>query len=751
MSAVERTPDQPSDSADLPSPSRAKKAAQRANQRPPSAIESGHIIDGAFERCLEPLLRASGWRGDVRQIIEALPHLEQLQSVSDVRLVLHRLGYRSSVDLLRVEEIIDERLPALWMEGETPLVVLEARQGGAFLVYDSALDAERELTPPGRRMRLCRIHSLLDGEGEAAQSENERDWLRSAVFGLGGEAYFALLVTLIANVLALAPALFTMTVYNFILPAEGFETLGYIVAVALVAIVFETFLRQLRAKALSTAAARLNCAIITRSFARILRLPSAMVENASVSAQTGRIKQFESIVGAFSGPVLGAIFDLPFVVVFLFVIGLMGGLLAFAPVAAIVLFVLLGAMLAPASERAARRAAAFKDRASALTFEMLSNLDSIHDLGAESVWRARVGEAHRRAVGARTRAAFLDHLRSSGSLFFIGLSMIVTICLGALMVMEGELTIGALVAVSMLGARVLAPVQTLFMASQQMNGARQAANRFEGLLRLKSDRGEERAPAAFRPFQGGVLFREIAFRFPNSDEFALRGFSGEIKPGEIIGLVGAGGSGRSTVLKMLFGLYRPISGQLYIDGANMAQIHPAELRAATAYAGAEPEFFYGTVAQNMTLGRPTATREEIEETFEELGVVLDPELFPRGLETRLGAQDFASLSASLRQQLSLARAFLKNAPITLLDEPEIMLGPEEQKALFRMLARRRGGGTVVLSLGQAAHMGVCDRVMVLAGGKLARFDAPSAFRIKTPAGQGDAASAGSPGGPLNAS
>ena len=693
---------------------------------PPGALTE-LIFDGPYERCLDPLLKAVGWRGDARQIIEALPHLEQLQSVNDLRVVLHRLGYRSSVDLLRVEEIIDERLPAIWTESEEPVLLLATRPSGRFLAYDSKTQQAFELSPPGRRMRLCRVHSILDGEAETTQPEAGREWLKDAVFRLGGEVNFALFITLFANLLALTPALFTMTVYNVVLPSEGLETLVYLVGAATAAIACETFLRRLRSEALSTAAARLNCEIIIMSFARILNLPSAMVESASVSAQTGRIKQFESIVGAYSGPVLGAIFDLPFVVVFLIVIAILAGPLVFAPIAAILFFVLIAVVLAPVSVRAARRAAVLKDRASTLTFEMLTCLETIHEVGAEAVWRRRVADAHQRAVGARTRAAFLDYLRNSGSMFFITLSMIVTVCAGAVMAMQGDLTIGALVAVSMLGARVLGPVQTLFMAFQQISGSREASRRFESLLRLKTDRHDGKAPAAFRPFSGAVSLQEVTFRFPGADEFAIRGVSADIPQGEVIGVVGSGGSGRSTLLKLIFGLYRPVGGQVCIDGANMAQIHPAELRTAISFAGAEPQFFYGTVAQNMTLGRPTATMDEIESVFDELGVALDPALFPNGLQTRLGAQDFAALSAPLRQQLSIARTLLKDAPITLLDEPAAMLSENEAKALFAALARRRGRSTVIMSISQTKHFRLCDKLMVLAGGKLAGFDTPEAL------------------------
>ncbi|MEM9726461.1 MAG: ABC transporter transmembrane domain-containing protein [Pseudomonadota bacterium] len=705
-------------------------ALRRAPETPRALRDAPPPVgaDGPLERCLEPLLRAAGWRGDQRQIVEALPHLEPLGSLNDVRLVLHRLGLSSSVDSLRPEEILDERLPALWMTDDGPLVVLARQDDGDLLVYDSERDEQRAVGVEGRRVRLCRVYSLLDGEREAAHQEEERNWLGGAIQKLGGEISFALLLTFAANLLVLTAPIYTMAAYNSVLPSKGVDTLAFLFALALAALLAESGLRRVRSNVLAAGAARINCAIITKSFDRILHLPASMVDNASVSAQAARVKQFESIVSTFSGPVLGAIFDLPFVLLFIAAIFVLGGPLALVPLAALGLFVALGLILGPAAEHASRRSAILKDRASTLTFEMLNSHGSIRELGAEAVWRRRVGEAHRRAVSAKVRSVFLEYLRSSGSLFFIGLAMVGTVCFGAVMAMQGDLTIGALVAISMLVARSLGPVQTLFMALPQVTASREAADRFRALLNLKVERAADKPPTAFRPFAGAVRFHEIAFRFPNADEFALRGLNAEIAAGEVIGMLGAGGSGRSTVLRLMLGLYRPTAGQIYIDEANLSQIHTAELRATMAYAPPAPEFFYGTVAQNLRLGRLTATDDELEEVFEALGVTLDPAFFPDGLETRLSADEFAQLPSALRQKLSLARVFVKDAAVTLLDEPLAMLEPSDQVGFWRAIDRCRGRRTMLITMSDLSAIDRCDKVMVLAKGRLAHFGEPAALR-----------------------
>ncbi|MEL6980379.1 MAG: ABC transporter transmembrane domain-containing protein, partial [Pseudomonadota bacterium] len=346
-----------------------------------AAIENGLIQDGLFERCLEPLLRAAGWRGQTRQIVEAMPHLEQLQSVNELRLVLHRLGYRSTSDLVRADEILDERLPAVTLHDGAPRVLLARAASGELLVFDSETQETAWAAPPRGGVRLYRVYSPLDGDA-ASEAEADHEWLRNAFFSVGGDASVAGLLTLFANILALAAPLATMVVFNVILPSEGVLTLGFLAMIAIGALYLENRLRRKRSEILSSAAARVNCAILVKSFGRILALPAAMVEAASVTAQVTRMRQFESILGAFSGAVMGAVFDLPFIIVFLLAIFLLGGPLVLIPIVAVVLFALMGLLISPASHRANRKAAMSKERAQSLTFEMITNLDTIQSLAA---------------------------------------------------------------------------------------------------------------------------------------------------------------------------------------------------------------------------------------------------------------------------------------------------------------------------------------------------------------------------------
>ncbi|MEL6980689.1 MAG: ATP-binding cassette domain-containing protein [Pseudomonadota bacterium] len=290
------------------------------------------------------------------------------------------------------------------------------------------------------------------------------------------------------------------------------------------------------------------------------------------------------------------------------------------------------------------------------------------------------------------------------------------------MIVAGDLTVGALVAITMFGARALSPVQITFLALQQLGASREAAQRFDSLLKLKIDHNAEKAPAVFRPFKGAIRMRDIAYRFPNADDFAIRGVTAEIEPGQVIGIVGSNGSGKSTLLKMILGLYRPMSGQILLDSANMAQIHSPELRATIAFAGSKHEFFYGTIEQNMKLGCPTATIAQIEAVCEELDIDLDGPLFPKRLETRYSAQEFGAMSGPMRQKLCLARAFVKDAPVTLLDEPDAVLDASGAAAFARVIERRRGAKTIVMTLNDRRHLAICDKLLVLNAGKLVRFD-----------------------------
>lgn len=682
-------------------------------------IDRGMAPDGVHERCLEPLLRGLGWRGDPGQLVEALPHLETLQGVNDLRMVLLRLGYRSTMHQVLVDELTPDVLPVVVVDDGRSYVALQRAADGSLLLLDPrASRIVNQTSLSQSRVKIYRFHSPFDGGDPSQTSETDRSWFTAAIFRLGGDLSLAAWISFAVNVLALGAPLFSFAVYNSVLPAEGVTTLIYAGAILAAALALECHLRRRRAKVLATASARLQCSIITNAFSKILQLPAALLEGAPVSAQVNRMRQFEGITGVFSGSLVAALFDLPYALLFLAAIGLIGGPLVLAPAVTILLFLILTVLLAPLTDRAMRRVATTKEQSQSLLQEMVTSLDSIRAAGAEEVWEKRITESQRRTASARIKGALLDFLRQSAAQFLMTICAVATLAAGALMVMDGSLTLGALVAVSMLNWRVLGPPQTVFMALHQLALAKESARRYESLVKLKSDRIADKAPAVFRPLKGRLRYREVSFRFPKADEFAIRGVSMSVEPGQTVGVVGPAGAGKSTFLKLSIGLYRPSSGQVLIDGANLAQLHAAEQRSAIAFAPGAAEFFYGTVAQNIRLTRPTATNAEIERLLEDLGVALDAKRFPQGLETRLRAQQFKALPGSFRQKLSLARAFVKNAPLTVLEEPDSVLDDAGVAHLKSVIERRKGETTLLVTAARRPLMESCDTLAAFSGGRL---------------------------------
>ncbi len=684
-------------------------------------IELGLLPDGEFEHCLGPLLEALGWRGEARHLIEAMPHLETLQSLNEFRLVLHRLGFRSTVETLSATDLERHELPLIVLNGDRPFVALEHLGGGLLVVYDARRRTRRRVRLKSARVRVCRAYAPLDAAAEAAREDQDENWFSGALSHMGRDFRLALWLTLACNILALAPPLFSMSVYNAVLPSDGVEALLYISGLAVLAILVETQIRSLRGSVLSSGSARVNCALISTSLARIVFLPLPMLERASVSSQLSRLKQFENVFGVFNGGVASAALDLPFAIIFILTIWLVAGPLVWAPIVAIILFGVMTVLLQPVSKQAMQRFAASRDREQTLLRETLTGIETVQSLDAEVNWRDRLISARRRAVSAKLASTFLEQMRQSAATFLLTMTSIVTLTVGAILVMQGELTVGALVGVTMLSSRILMPMQTLFLAIHQISSARSTVRQINSLMKIQTERAIDKAPTVFRQFEGRVRFSEVSFRFPKSDEFAVRGVSAEIGAGEVVGVVGPAASGKSTLLKLVIGLYRPSGGKVFLDGLNLAQLDVAELRAAVAFAPSEPEFFYGTVAQNMKLARSTATEDEIQRVFEELELELTGSHFRDGMETRLGAAAFQRLPETLRQKLSLARAFVKDAPVLLLDNPGVLLDADGDAALRRAIERRKGRTTVILATREPKHVALCDKVMLLADGQLAGF------------------------------
>ena len=290
--------------------------------------------------------------------------------------------------------------------------------------------------------------------------------------------------------------------------------------------------------------------------------------------------------------------------------------------------------------------------------------------------------------------------------------------------MNGTLSLGALIAVMAVVWRVLGPVQMVFLSLYRIRSTIGTIRQIDKLVKIRREREPGRITDAGTKIDGNLSLSGICFRYAGRLELAIKGVSFDVRPGEFVVLVGSSGAGKSTLLKIILGLYQPQSGSVRVGELDLRQIDTAEVRHTVSFLGQDPTFFYGTVAQNMRLVAPDATDDELVRSLSMVGIKPGDPALPEGMETRINAKNRRSMSLSFIQRLAVARAFLRNAPIILLDEPANHLDREGDEALLRLIARCRGKSTIVMSTARPSHMRLADRVIVLHDGALAAQGKP---------------------------
>jgi ABC-type bacteriocin/lantibiotic exporter with double-glycine peptidase domain len=350
--------------------------------------------------------------------------------------------------------------------------------------------------------------------------------------------------------------------------------------------------------------------------------------------------------------------------------------------------------------------------------ELAEKYKTVRRHAAEEAWSDRFKELASAALIRHYKAQQLNVTMQALSQMLVMMTGVATAGLGALLVLWGDLTVGALIAVVALVWRLLSPLQSVFLGLNRLSSILETFKQINSMMRLQTEHRPGEVPTFARTFQGHIELVGVGFRYGRLGEPALRGVSLEVPAGQVVAIVGESGAGKSTLLKLIAGLYQPQAGLVRIDRLDLRQIDMSELRHAIGYAPQSPQFFYGTIAQNLKLADPTVTDNAMWRALTDAGIDQDVKSLPEGLETRLNSVRRDKLPGGFMQQLALARAYVKSSPIVLLDDPGSRLDRAGDEALIRKLGALRGKATVLLATHRPSHMHATDRVVVLNQGML---------------------------------
>ncbi len=713
--------DEHSQSADNINPvHRQQQQLSAALERKSSENIEEHI--GLARNCLLPLLTALGWRGEERYLMESLPHFDEVEDIDDLRSVLARLNFKTNPQKLSTSQLWDEALPCLFVDKKGALSVILERNENRLSIFDSETSRHTEIDV-SEASGTAYLVSEIDIEKHQKQVM-KHGWIYVLTHRFKRLGVQLVGITSLINLMALAVPIYVMSVYDKVIGTRSEESLVYFLFGILIVVSADMGLRSIRTHALAYLGARCDALLTSAAFQQILHLPISLSERAPVGAQITRLKQFEGLREIFTGSVAGAALDLPFTFVFLAAIIMFGGVVAWVPISLMIIFTLMAAITMPLTKIRVSATGEIRSKRQNFLIELITKHRSIRNAHAEETWLARFKTISAESSQCHFRSSQLNLTIQTIAQILVMSAGVATLGFGTLLVIDGEMTTGALIAVMALVWRVLSPIQAIFLNMNRLEQVKQSFQQVNALMRMKLEREPGKLPSIYRKFEGAVSFSRVGFRYSPRSEPALMGLTLQIEPGQIIAITGNSGAGKSTMLKLLTGLYLPQAGSVHIDGLDLRQLDMGELRHAIGYVPQKAIFFHGTIKQNLRLAHPGASDEDIAQACEDAGVFDYADSLPDGLETRLNNMFQKQMPDGLKQRLSLARAYVKNAPIYLMDEPGNNLDRQGDERLIRHLKTMQGRSTVIIVTHRPSHMRLADRVIYLTDGTVVHDGKP---------------------------
>ena len=687
--------------------------------------------DTGLRACLPYILAALGWRGSARELADALPYGRGALLGPDLLKIMEIFGYRVQREKRQLGTLMDIELPALFFPQKSEVILLLRREAESFRAYLPA-DDQNIILPasemPGILLRFERI-------GAAERETNEsllgtRHWFRQSLSSFSSLFWHAGFISLLVHIVTLAVPIYVMLVYDRVINARSGDTLIFLFGGAVIALVFEGGLRSMRTQIIAWFGARISTMVNAAIFERLMLLSPTYAEQAPVSAQLARIKAFEAVRDFFTGPMFQTILEFPFTIVLILAIALIAGPVAWVPVAVILGYIVLAFCFRPHWRERSQVAAHTASERQQMVMETTRKLALLRYGAVTKRWKEKFTVASLKAASAhyaflRTTAT-IEHL----SYFMTVLGGVGTILFGIERIWAGEMTPGALVATMIITWRVLYPLQIAHSMLPYLEQVWQSIDQVNQLMLLKPERNFATAVLANHAFRGDVIFTQVGLRYGRQTDPVLAGIGFHLQKGEHLAIYGANGTGKSTVLKLAARMHTPQVGSIRIDGIDLRQMDPSHIRRSVSYLPQVPEFFSGSLMENLRLHAPFATDAEMQDALEQSHAAEEVASLADGLHTRIGPGERA-LPAGLAARLNLARFYIDLQPILLIDElPYALLNSEAGERFRHFLQQQKGLRTALFVTHREDFAALGDKLLWLQQDRRAFLTTPDQWNAQ---------------------
>lgn len=544
----------------------------------------------------------------------------------------------------------------------------------------------------------------------------QKHWFWSTV-NLSRKIYADVLwASLLVNVFVLATPLFTMNVYDRVIPNNAQETL-MVFTIGIVAIyILDFFLKFTRGYMLEIAAKKSDVVMSSIIFEKVLDLKMA-VHPTSVGSFANNLRNFEAVRSFFTTATMTAVIDFPFAIIFLAVIYYIGGVLVLVPVITMLLMLAYALTIRKPLQESIESAYEVGSKKNGILIETLQNIETVKTMRMAGKiqweWEESTGEIAEKNLKSRLLSSSIPNITN----LLIQLNTVFVVVFGVYMIQEFELTMGGLIAIVILTSRTVAPMG---QAAALISNYSDARTSYDTLNDIISQPAERPAGQQFleRPnITGKIEFQDVTFTYPGADIPALSKVSFTIEPGEKIAIIGRIGSGKSTITKLILRLFEPDSGTILIDGIDISQIDPADLRRSLSYVPQDIHLFKGTIKENIISSERHPSDEDVIRASIVSGTYEFVHTHPKGYDMPVGERG-AGLSGGQRQSVGVARAILEDSPIIMMDEPSNAMDQTSEGNLINHLKGEVKEKTMILVTQKFNLLELADRVMVMHNSKL---------------------------------
>lgn len=685
-------------------------------------------LDDPLMECLAILAASYGRRTTAVALSSGLPiHGSQMASPAAFVRAADRINMTARMVRRPLKNIITSpNLPCILVLKGNHACILRGKgpNGGAEVIYPETPDAPIEIPFNDLQARYrdyafyVRPRAQLDARSGPRTIESGRDWFWGAIKRHRKIYYEVALAATVVNILALASPLFTMNVYDRVVPnmPDSQATLLTLALGVFIAYLFDFLLKNLRSHFVDTAGRKADNVMSSRIFEQMLGMKMA-ARPPSVGVHAANLREFETLRDFFTSATIVAVIDFPFILLFIFMIWIIAGPVAVVPAIAVPLVIGVGMMLQRPLDKVIKESMKEGAYKSGLIFETLSGLETIKAQAAEGHMQRKWEEITEKTSLTNVKARGIASFGVNFAVFMANIVSVGMVVYGAYLIAEGEITMGALIASVILSGRAMAPLASIAGILTKYAQSKESLDRLNELMKAPVERSSDQTFISMPVMKGKLDFREVIFRYPQQKTPAINNISFAFEPGDHIGIIGAVGSGKTTIERLLLNLYQPESGSVQIDGVDVRQIDPADLRRNVGVVQQTPYLFFGSVRENITLGHEAVPDSAVLRAAEMAGVMNFLRDSEAGLDTQVGERG-ENLSGGQRQAIAIARALLYDPPILLLDEPTASIDPGSERRLYTHLKEIIKGKTILLVTHKSAVLGLVDKLILMDRGKI---------------------------------